>query len=93
MYSIFGNASRCKAVEKHEYRRYQSYRTHDVPEWNGHCAETIRSWASSCGYDCYFYDDRFFDLLPTWFGECFADRILPVTDLARLTAAQSLFAK
>jgi hypothetical protein len=70
---------------------YQSYRTHDVPDWIGHCMETVRSWARSQGYDYHFFDDRFFDLLPTWFRECLAGRILPMTDLARLKAAQSLF--
>ena len=54
--------------------------------------ETVRSWARSRSYEYYFYDDRFFDLLPTWFRECIAGRMLPMTDLARLKAAQCLFA-
>lgn len=69
---------------------YQSFRTHDVPEWTRRCLTSVRSWAARRGYAYRFFDDAFFEFAPDWYREKCGHDVLLVTDLCRLVAARRL---
>lgn len=54
---------------------------------------SVRAWTEARGYTYRFFDDGFFDYAPGWFRQRVGNRILPVTDMARLRAAQALLAE
>lgn len=69
---------------------YQSYRTSGVPAWIDRCMGTVRSWASTQGFDHAFIDDRLFDYAPQWYRQKVNNHVLLVSDLARLLVAREL---
>jgi hypothetical protein len=69
---------------------FQSFRTSAVPGWIRSCMDSVRTWAHGRGFDYRFLDDSFLDLPPRWYRERCAGEMCPLTDLARLMAAQEL---
>ncbi|MGQ0801444.1 MAG: hypothetical protein ACT4NL_15205 [Pseudomarimonas sp.] len=69
---------------------FQSYRTHNVPNWIHRCMHTVEAWARSRGFEYRFVDDRLFDYVPDWFKEKCRPHLCPITDLARLKLAREL---
>ena len=72
---------------------FQSFRTHDVPEWMTLCMNTVREWASFHGFDYRFVDDEFFNYAPEWFRIKAAEHLNLITDMARLKLASELLAE
>lgn len=72
---------------------FQSFRTINVPEWIGICMNTVRAWSYSKGFDYFFYDDTFFDLVPEWYRKKTGNQMQLVTDYARLIAAKKFLQK
>src|SRR5262245_33138351 len=68
----------------------QSYRPSYVPVWIELCMATVRSWASSQGFDYRFIDDELFEYAPQWYRRKVSDDILLMSDLARLVVARRL---
>ena len=50
--------------------------------------DSVAAWARPHGYEYRFVGDELFDMLPKWFADSLAGRMLPLTDLARLKAAR-----
>lgn len=69
---------------------FQSYRTVDVPHWIVRCLESVRQWAGRLALEYRFYDDAIFEQVPSWYREAVKERMLPMSDLARLITAQAL---
>ncbi len=72
---------------------FQSYRTHNVPNWIRRCMHTVETWAASQGFVYRFIDDRLFDYVPAWFQQKCHPHICPITDLARLKLARELLSE
>jgi hypothetical protein len=69
---------------------FQSYRTVNVPQWIDRCRDSVREWATRCGFDYQCLDDSFFAFAPQWYREHVNNEVLLVADLARLVAARTL---
>lgn len=69
---------------------YQSYRTHNVPDWISRCMQIVPRWAERHGFEYRFFDDGFFDRVPAWFKQRVNHLVLPMSDLARLLVGQDL---
>ena len=72
---------------------YQSYRTINVPGWIKYSMSLVEKWASVNGYEYLFIDDRMFDYVPQWYRQKLNNRVLPVSDLARLLIAKEFLSK
>ena len=72
---------------------YQSFRTENVPAWIDACMATVRIWAQQQGFDYRFFDDRFFDLVPSSLRPRASEHKCLLTDFARLVAARELLAE
>ncbi len=53
----------------------------------------VEKWANSKGFEYLFIDDRMFDYVPEWYKKQVQQKILPVSDLARLEIAKELLTK
>ena len=69
---------------------YQSFRTKDVPTWISLCLDSVRRWAASSGFEYRFFDDAFFDLVPSRVRGAASAYICMLADYARLVAARDL---
>lgn len=67
---------------------YQSFRTHDVPEWMSRCMDSVRNWAAQQGYEYRFFGDELFEFVPDWYQNRINNQIHLVADLARLEIAK-----
>lgn len=67
---------------------YQSYRTHNVPDWISRCLESVKEWTAEKGYDYKFIDDEMFEYAPSWYREKVEDNVQLVSDLSRLILAR-----
>jgi hypothetical protein len=72
---------------------YQSFRTKNVPGWIDACMETVRVWAEKQDFAYRFWDDRFFDFVPTELRARASVHTCLLTDYARLVAARDLLAE
>lgn len=72
---------------------FQSYRTHDVPDWIARCLASVKQWALGQGHDYHFADDAFLALAPDWYRAKAGAGICPVADLARLLLARQLLSR
>lgn len=72
---------------------YQSFRTSDVPSWIAACLESARAWAAAQGFAYRFYDDTFFDLVPSELRPRASVHKCVLADYARLVAARDLLAE
>jgi hypothetical protein len=72
---------------------YQSYRTHQVPDWITTCMQTVRAWADANAFEYRFIDDSFLAYAPDWFRAKTDGSVCPSTDLARLLVARELLAE
>lgn len=67
---------------------FQSYRTHDVPDWISLCLKSVQEWTANQGFEYRFIDDRLFDYAPSWYRLKVQDNVQLVSDLSRLILAQ-----
>ncbi len=72
---------------------YQSFRTHDVPNWINVCMDTVKTWAAKNQYDYVFIDDELFNKVPDWYRQKVNSQIHLVSDLARLNLAREYLDK
>ena len=67
---------------------YQSYRTHNVPDWIGRCMDSVKEWTRKNGFEYRFIDDELFEAAPGWYREKVENNVQLVSDLARLIFAK-----
>jgi hypothetical protein len=72
---------------------FQSFRTRDVPRYITACLTSVRTWAQGAGYTYQFLDDRFLDLVPSWYRQKAGPFLCVVADLARLLQARNLLSQ
>lgn len=66
---------------------FQSFRRDNIPDWLTCCMNSVAKWSRRRGFEYRFIGDELFELLPEWFANAYAGRMLPLTDLGRLKAA------
>ncbi|HEY1921302.1 MAG TPA: hypothetical protein VGG44_00940 [Tepidisphaeraceae bacterium] len=68
---------------------FQSFRTHDVPEWINRCTASVREWAAGQAFEYKFIDDRLFDYVPDTYRAKITNKII-LSDIARLLVSKEL---
>lgn len=63
---------------------FQSFRTHEVPEWMNQCMASVKEWASIQGYEYQFLDDHFFSVVPETYRDNVVSQRHLMADYARL---------
>src|SRR6266496_3649181 len=72
---------------------FQSFRTTDVPAWMNACLATVRSWAAHHRFDYRFWNDSFFDLVPSDLRPRASFHKCLLADFARIVAARNLLSE
>jgi hypothetical protein len=69
---------------------YQSFRTENVPSWIETCMASVRRWAELKGFAYRFWDDSFFDYIPSHLRQRASVHKCLMSDYARVCAAKEL---